>query len=109
MVRAATGSSDAMPLRQIPATVILVCLNVVIFLSMASDQPGNWTPRFLVGWGGNLGRLTLDGEPWRLVTALFLHGSFGHLAGNMMCLLVWGALTEWALGTVRFVLAYFAC
>ena len=96
-------------LLQAPATLLLVCLNVVIFLSTAADQPGDWTPRFLVGWGGNLGRLTLDGEPWRLVSALFLHGGFGHLAGNMMCLLVWGSLTELALGTGRFLLAYFAC
>jgi membrane associated rhomboid family serine protease len=90
-----------------PATAVLIAINLVIFFSMASERTGDWPASFLVTWGGNVGRLTLHGEAWRLVSAMFLHGSFTHIAGNLICLLVWGSVTESAFGTVRFLLAYF--
>lgn len=92
----------------VPATTALIAANVVVFLLMLGGGEV-WSPRFLVGWGGNLGRLTLNGEEWRLVTAMFVHGGVGHIAGNLMCLLAWGGTTEAVVGTVRFLCAYFAC
>jgi membrane associated rhomboid family serine protease len=92
-----------------PATTVLIVVNLVVFFVMAGERSGDWPAGFLTAWGGNLGRLTLNGEAWRLATGLFLHGSFGHLAGNLICLLAWGSITEQALGTVRYLLAYFAC
>jgi rhomboid protease GluP len=91
-----------------PATAVLIVVNLIVFFLMTAEGSGSFTPRFLVAWGGNFGRLTFHGEAWRLVTALFLHGSWQHIAGNMFCLFAWGSLTESALGTVRFVFAYFA-
>ena len=91
-----------------PRHVRLVFINVVVFFLMVGDRSGDWPASFLVSWGGNLGTLTFNGEEWRLVTSMFLHGGFGHLGGNLICLLAWGSVTEAALGTVRFVLAYFA-
>jgi membrane associated rhomboid family serine protease len=44
-----------------------------------------------------------------LVTSLFLHGGFVHLAGNMIYLWVFGGAVEDALGHVRFLLFYVAC
>jgi membrane associated rhomboid family serine protease len=44
-----------------------------------------------------------------LVTSLFLHGGFVHLAGNMIYLWVFGGAVEDALGHVRFFLFYVAC
>src|SRR6185295_6699738 len=96
-------------MRQTPATVALAAAIVIVYLLMLGAEPGTWTVRFLVSWGGNAGRLTLGGEPWRLLTALFLHGSLIHLGGNLMCLLAWGGAVESAIGTARFLLAYFAC
>ena len=96
-------------MRTIPATIALAAVNAIVFLLMFAQQPGDWTARFLFDWGGNLGRFTLNGEEWRLLTAMFLHGSFMHIAGNLVCLLVWGSITEAILGTPRFVLTYFAC
>jgi len=92
-----------------PATAVLIAANLVVFVLMAGERSGDWSAGFLVAWGGDLGRLTLNGEAWRLVTAMFVHGGFGHIAGNLICLLAWGRVTEQALGTIRFVLAYFAC
>ena len=90
-----------------PATIVLAAINVIVFLLMLAANTGNWSPQFLVDWGGNYGRLTFAGEQWRLVSAMFVHGGIDHIGGNLVCLLAWGGLTEAILGTRRFVLAYF--
>lgn len=43
------------------------------------------------------------------VTALFVHGSWIHLLGNMLFLYVFGAMTEERLGRVEFTLFYLGC
>lgn len=50
--------------------------------------------------------------PWGLgsiVTSMFLHASFWHLAGNMLFLWVYGDNVEDATGHIRFVLFYLIC
>ncbi|MEU5463474.1 rhomboid family intramembrane serine protease [Streptomyces althioticus] len=42
-------------------------------------------------------------------TALFVHGSWVHLLGNMLFLHVFGPLTEARMGRVRFALCYAGC
>ncbi|MEU7469656.1 rhomboid family intramembrane serine protease [Streptomyces sp. NPDC044984] len=42
-------------------------------------------------------------------TALFVHGSWVHLLGNMLFLQVFGAMTEARMGRVRFTLCYVGC
>ncbi|MFJ1970819.1 rhomboid family intramembrane serine protease [Streptomyces sp. NPDC087903] len=42
-------------------------------------------------------------------TALFVHGSWVHLLGNMLFLYVFGALTEERMGRVQFTLFYLGC
>ncbi|MGW0880913.1 rhomboid family intramembrane serine protease [Streptomyces sp. NPDC002671] len=42
-------------------------------------------------------------------TALFVHGSWVHLLGNMLFLFVFGALTEERMGRVEFTLFYVGC
>jgi membrane associated rhomboid family serine protease len=46
--------------------------------------------------------------PWQLITYAFLHGSFAHLAFNMLGLLVFGNDLERLWGARRFVQFYFA-
>jgi rhomboid protease GluP len=60
----------------------------------------------LVDWGSNTARLTLHGQPWRLFTSLFLHGSLLHLAFNMIALWQVGQLVERLFGSMRFVALY---
>ncbi len=61
----------------------------------------------LVDWGSNVGRLTRGGQWWRLVSSMFLHGSFWHLLFNMIALWQVGRLTERIFGSPRFVALYF--
>lgn len=44
-----------------------------------------------------------------LFTAMFLHGSPLHLAGNMLFLWIFGDNVEEVLGTIRYLLVYLAC
>ena len=47
--------------------------------------------------------------PWQLVTYAFLHGSFAHIAFNMLSLYMFGSVIERLLGERRFWLYYFVC
>jgi len=47
-----------------------------------------------------------EGEYWRLLTALFLHGGFIHLLFNVFALYVLGPPLERSIGTMRFVVCY---
>ncbi|MBM2829631.1 MAG: Rhomboid family intrarane serine protease [Gammaproteobacteria bacterium] len=44
-----------------------------------------------------------------VVTSMFLHGGFMHLAGNMLYLWIFGNNVEDSMGHVRFVIFYFLC
>ncbi|GAB2839897.1 rhomboid family intramembrane serine protease [Streptomyces deserti] len=53
-----------------------------------------------------------EGSPAAVLTpatALFVHGSWVHLLGNMLFLYVFGAMTEEGMGRVRFTLFYVGC
>ena len=58
---------------------------------------------------------TVDGschgpEPWGVswLTAMFMHGSWGHILGNMLFLAVFGKNVEDAFGHLRYLAFYFA-
>ena len=44
-----------------------------------------------------------------MLTSMFMHGGFMHLAGNMLYLWIFGDNIEGALGHFRFILFYFLC
>lgn len=44
-----------------------------------------------------------------LITSLFLHGGFFHLAGNMLFLFIFGDNVEFRLGRIRYLLTYLGC
>jgi membrane associated rhomboid family serine protease len=46
---------------------------------------------------------------WTLLTAMFLHGSWIHLLGNMLYLWIVGDDVEEVLGPVRYLIVYMAC
>ena len=48
-----------------------------------------------------------EGEYYRIISSLFLHGNSTHLFNNMMILLFLGAMLEKELGHVRFLVLYF--
>ena len=86
------------------ATKALIGLNVLVYLLTAAQGRGDgsvFVNFVLFGpWVG-------QGDWWRLVTSMFLHWSFIHIATNMVALWFVGAPVEQYLGRVRFVLLYF--
>ena len=48
-------------------------------------------------------------KPWQLITHMFMHGSFGHIFGNMLALWMFGAILENIWGPKQFLLFYFLC
>jgi membrane associated rhomboid family serine protease len=49
----------------------------------------------------------VEGKPWTLVTAIFVHASFIHLLGNMVFLYVFGNTLEVISGSRKMLFAFF--
>ena len=86
------------PLRDVPVlTRALIVLMVVAFL---------WTrywPRLLPISPWHLVFIPGNEAPWTVVTAMFLHGGWLHLLGNLLYFQVFGPPLESRLGAVRFL------
>lgn len=92
------------------ATIILVVLNTVLYISMVANSPeftlGLQKSQTLIEWGGNFGPLTLASEPWRLITCTFLHANLPHLLVNLCLIAYVGSEMERTLGTLRYLWVY---
>ena len=99
-------------MRKSPVTFILVALNVLAFVWVAVQQENLLlnTSRDVIALlhaGANLNPFTLGGEPWRLITSMFLHYGIWHLLVNMYGLISLGMNLEQGIGSVRFLIVYF--
>jgi len=93
-------------LRTTPAVLALILLNVVAFLFEISAGDLN-DPEVLHRVGAlEPYAVVVQGEHWRLFTALFLHGGFTHLLFNIFALYVLGPPLERTIGTIRFAVCY---
>ena len=64
-------------------------------------------PREVLILGALVPALVADGEAWRLLTSMFLHSGFSHLAVNMISLYFLGSFAEIQFGRARFFALYF--
>jgi membrane associated rhomboid family serine protease len=109
---------DDNPVRGIPVVtigLILACTAAYLWqlslpprLSQVAVTLLGFVPALLFG------HATLDGPPWvsatgSIFTALFLHGGFLHLAGNMVYLWIFGDNVEDRVGRMRFLAFYLVC
>lgn len=99
-----------LPNQKARATNTIIVINVLIFIAMVID--GGFTAiirpdaELLVKWQLDWGPLTLDGEPWRLLTSTFIHIGFIHLACNMVVLSRIGTSCELLYGKTKYVIIY---
>ncbi|MHC5538560.1 rhomboid family intramembrane serine protease [Singulisphaera rosea] len=96
------------------ATPFEITRNVDLQEPLPLPMPGDENPRNLP-LQTEVGQANLDQGPgprpiWlTLFTAMFLHSSPLHLAGNMLFLWIFGDNVEEVLGTFRYLLVYLAC
>lgn len=84
----------------------LVILNVIIFaIIFAVDQETSTLT--LIDFGAKINYRILDGEYWRLLSAMFLHADLMHLMFNCVALLSIGPEIEMIFGKKKFLTIYF--
>ncbi len=90
-------------------TIALIVINVVVFLAYFPALSDWDLQRFYMTWGIVPARvLTGDGIE-TVVTHMFLHGGWMHLAGNMLFLWIYGDNLEDEMGPVGFLVFYLVC
>ena len=89
-------------------TAVLVGINVFMFVTMVLKGAPVMQPTAdqLLRWGANYGPLTLSGQWWRLLAAMFVHIGIVHLALNMWALWNLGMLAEYLYGPKTFLALY---
>ncbi|MBF8268618.1 MAG: Rhomboid family intrarane serine protease [Gammaproteobacteria bacterium] len=110
---------DDNPTRSTPIlTIALITICVLVYFFQAALGPrGGETiiyslgviPAVLLDRVEMSRDLVLIPAELTIVTSMFLHGGFLHLAGNMLYLWIFGNNIEDALGKVRFLIFYFLC
>ncbi len=97
-------------LRNSPATFGLALMNVAAFglcyLWIGTLETEAWWLG-LLSFGAQFNPYTLDKEPYRLFTHLFLHGDILHLLLNVYGLYAVGSSLELITGTKKFLFLYF--
>jgi membrane associated rhomboid family serine protease len=95
---------DVIPSRTTPyVTISLVAINVLVFLYQFALGPA--VNQFVLAFG-----LVPAYFSWvNVVTSMFLHGGFLHVAGNMLYLWIFGDNVEDRMGHGRFLAFYLLC
>lgn len=109
---------DDNPVRGIPVVTILVilaCMGVFLW-QLSLPVQARQAAITLLGFipGVLFGYARIEGDAWvspagSIFTAMFLHGGFLHLAGNMVYLWIFGDNVEDRVGRGRFVAFYLIC
>jgi membrane associated rhomboid family serine protease len=87
--------------------IVLANIGVFTAMAIAGRRLGLFDPAQLLRWGANYGPLTVNGQWWRLITAVFMHGSLLHLLVNMWALWNVGRMTERLYGRWCYAALYF--
>ncbi|MBC2580191.1 rhomboid family intramembrane serine protease [Clostridium sp. DJ247] len=86
----------------------LIAVNVLIYILTAylSGNISNSDIRVLVFLGAKVNQLIAQGQYYRLLTCMFLHGGIVHIALNMYSLYSIGPLVESVYGKFKYIIIY---
>lgn len=92
----------------ITITNVIIAINVIVFLISAvlSRSIGDINTYVLVMMGAKVNVLISQGQVYRLITCMFLHGGIMHLLFNMYALYCLGDLIEDVYGKVNYIIIY---
>jgi membrane associated rhomboid family serine protease len=99
---------DTVRTRKFPVVnILLIVANILVFLYELQFRPSA-LERFIFNWGMIPARLTHEpATAWiTIFTAMFLHGSWLHLLGNMWFLHIFGDNIEGRMGGFRYLIFY---
>ena len=83
----------------------MVVVNIIVFIVM--ELAGSTkSSQFMLMHGASYTPYVLKGDYWRLLTCMFLHFGFEHLAYNMFSLIFLGDIVERIFGPVRYLMIY---
>jgi membrane associated rhomboid family serine protease len=85
------------------ATTVIVAVSVFVWLLQLLTGGSNGVVTGALAYNA----YWLPTQPWRLITTLFVHGSFFHILFNMWAVWTFGRILEQMLGTWRYVALYF--
>jgi membrane associated rhomboid family serine protease len=104
--------SDQNPTRITPlVNYALIVLNVAAFVFELSQVSAHGEGYVISGYGLVPTRIWADplGEGFTIFSSMFMHGGWGHLAGNMLFLWIFGDNVEDAIGHARYIFFYLLC
>jgi membrane associated rhomboid family serine protease len=90
------------------ATYLLIAINSVVFLYMFL-LPETQLDNFINSYALIPAQIIQGQTLITLLTSMFLHGSIGHILGNMLFLNIFGDNLEAKLGRLRYLLFYLFC
>jgi membrane associated rhomboid family serine protease len=102
--------SDGIPARRLPIVniaIIVANFAVWIFYELPNLRSAVFDASF---YPCTVNNACHGPEPWGVswITAMFMHGSWDHILGNMLFLAVFGKNVEDAFGPIRYLAFYFA-
>ncbi|MBV8254843.1 MAG: rhomboid family intramembrane serine protease [Chitinophaga sp.] len=96
------------PKGEYPGSAIMININLAIYLIMIlmgvpiSSAPAST----LLDYGAMYYPYVMDGQYWRIFTAIFIHSNGLHILYNMMALGIAGVMLEKLIGPKKFILFY---
>lgn len=89
-------------------TPVLIDLNILVFIILSLFGVNPFYPKTedLITFGALSSQIS-NGEYWRFLSSMFLHGGIMHLLMNLMVLGIAGFICENIFGTVKFTIIYF--
>ncbi len=101
---------DFRPTKIFPVvTYVIIAVNIVVFLlEIFLDMTGNleW---FFNNFAIIPANIVEGKQLYALITAMFMHGGYAHIFGNMLYLHIFGNNVEDSMGSKRFIVFYLLC
>jgi len=90
---------------KLPFSYVLIALSITFF-GLQNITEWLFGYDLLLLYGAKINQFILQGEIWRFLTPVFLHGSIVHLSFNMYALYSIGPSLERKYGSISFILLY---